>query len=459
MNVFYLPKLPLAQVKSFLTIETTAKLTLHTALFLSVVAVSQFFIAEYELRHLPLGGLPVADAAAKYGLPSHVFDVKETKTQKGDVLFSMLTKNGLSITQADSLLSAIKPSYDFDKMQIGKTWVTFTRPYAGVADYLAFEPSPKRYILFDLTTPSVKEVKRAVSVQEFETAGRLKQNLWKTLVNNGMSYSLTTMVEKALKSKYDLNKLEEGDEYKLIWEEEVICGRSVGVKSLKGVYLKSQCADEPIYAVYFNNGREKGWYEKDVLPPAEEGFLSAPLKRSRITSYFSLNRLHPILGYHRPHYGTDYAAPHGTPIFSVADGIVEEAQYKSGNGNYVKIKHKDPYQSQYLHMSRFAKGIKAGTQVEKGQVIGYVGSTGLATGPHVCFRFWKNGQHVNHLAEKLPLDAGFTPDEQKKFKSLRASLVAQLNKIMPRMTPKTDDEAALVLKILRGQNRFEKAVK
>jgi murein DD-endopeptidase MepM/ murein hydrolase activator NlpD len=271
-------------------------------------------------------------------------------------------------------------------------------------------------------------VRRDVTVQEFVTAGKVKNSLWETLVENGLSLSLTDMVEDALKYKFDLRKFEDGDEYKLIWEEEVVEGRSVGVKTLKGVYIKEHDEEKPVYAFYFDNGSEKGWYEKDGLP-MRDGFLKSPLKYSRITSHYSKNRFHPILGYNRPHFGTDYAAPHGTPILSVADGVVQEARYAGGNGNYVKIKHKHPYESQYLHMSRFASGIRPGTRVKQGQVIGYVGSTGLATGPHVCFRFWKHGVQVNHLRERLPKESTFSPADRIKFKNTSDEIIARLENV------------------------------
>ncbi|HRD08898.1 MAG TPA: M23 family metallopeptidase, partial [Saprospiraceae bacterium] len=127
--------------------------------------------------------------------------------------------------------------------------------------------------------------------------------------------------------------------------------------------------------------------------------LKSPVKFTRISSGFNMRRFHPIRRKTIPHLGTDYAAPYGTPIRAVADGVVEEAAYTGNNGRYVKIKHDKVYQTQYLHMQGYAKGVKRGTRVRQGQTIGYVGSTGLATGPHVCFRFWKNGRQVNHLRE------------------------------------------------------------
>jgi murein DD-endopeptidase MepM/ murein hydrolase activator NlpD len=364
----------------------------------------------------------------------------------------MLTKRGLTYKQADSLsrVANDKDYYDFSKIQDGKFYTVLSRDVRLGYDYFIFEPDAKRYIQFDLKKHTVKEVKRNVEIKEFKMAGKVKSSLWETMVESGMSYSLADKVEDALKYKFDLRKFEDGDEYKLIWEEEVVEGRSVGVKCLKAVAVKEKGEDKPVYAYYFDNGKEKGFYEKDGLP-MRDGFLKSPVKYSNITSHYSMNRMHPILGYNRPHFGTDYAAPHGTPILAVADGVVLEAQYGSGgNGNYVKLKHMHPYESQYLHMSRFAKGVSRGTHVKQGEVIGYVGSTGLATGPHVCFRFWKHGSQVNHLKEKLPQVSTFSVSDRDKFTDMSNSLKKRLDNLSA-LDEDAQKEMKKVFNKLRGK--------
>ena len=158
----------------------------------------------------------------------------------------------------------------------------------------------------------------------------------------------------------------------------------------------------------------------------------APIKIASqfgISSSYNLRRFHPVLKRVRPHFGTDYAAAIGTPIVAVADGTVTHATYTRGNGRYVKIKHDGTYQTQYLHMSRYGKGIKSGVQVKQGQTIGYVGKSGLATGPHVCFRFWKNGKQVNHRRLKLPNPAPMPEAQKPTFYPTRDRVVKQLNAI------------------------------
>ena len=380
----------------------------------------------------------------KYGFELSQFTMSENKIKQGDVVYSMLTKQGLTYRQADSLLSSIKTAYNFSKIKIGKPYAFFQKKAATANDYLVIEPDAKRYFVFDLKTPSVKEVKRRVSLREFETGGKLRKTLYSSLVESGMSYSLIDMVQEALKNKFDISQCEDGDEYKLIWEEELIDGHSVGVNTLKSVYVKGQCIPKPVYAFYFSNGKERGWYEPDSLP-VRDGFIDSPVKNSVITSTFSLDRYHPILHYRRPHYGTDYAAPRGTPILSVADGVVEEAKYGGGNGKYVKIQHKRAYETQYLHMSRFASGIQAGTPVKQKQVIGYVGSTGLATGPHVCFRFSKLGAPINHLTERI-----FSPMDSVNFKNLATKMQAQLNNVALLTEQERLEQKEMLMKI-RGK--------
>ena len=401
----------------FATKKSELKIAFFALIYLSISALA---FSVKSLSNAQNQRFFVATPQVKYGFDLSRFAVEENKIKQGDMVFSLLKKQGLTTRQADSLLAKVKPSYDFEKIKIGKPYALFC---GDTTQYLVIEPDAKRYFVFNFKDPSVSEVKRPVSVREFEIGGKLRKTLYSSLASSGMSYSLIDMVQAALKNKFDFSKCAEGDAYKLIWEEELVDGHSVGIRKLKSVYIKGQCIDKPLYAFYFSNGKERGWYEKDSLP-TRDGFIDSPVKNSKITSAFNLRRFHPILHYTRPHYGTDYAAPSGTPIMSVADGVVEEAKYDGGNGNYVKIQHKNTYETQYLHMSRFAKGIKAGTVVKQKQVIGYVGSTGLATGPHVCFRFKKLGAPINHLTERI-----YSTVDSLNFKKLANNMKSRLNKI------------------------------
>ena len=390
-----------------------------------------------EPEIVKLDALPIVlNPLIKFGFALDTFQVIEDRIKHKDAFTSLMMKRGLTYRQADSLAKVIKPAFDFDKIQDGKPYLILSRNPRTGYDFFIFEPDAKRYIVVDLKAKTIVEKKRIVTVKELEASGKVEDNLWDSMVDNGFSYALTDMVEDALKYQVDLRKFKEEDEYKLIWDEEFIDGMSVGIKCLKAAYFK-QKNEKPIYAIYYDNGKEKGWFSKDGLP-MKDAFLKTPLKYSRITSGFTKHRFHPILGYDRPHFGTDYGAPYGTPIFAVADGIVLEARRASGNGNYVKIKHLNPYETQYLHMSRFAKGIKPGAKVNQGDIIGYVGSTGLSTGPHVCFRFWKNGIQVNHLNEKLPGICTFSVTDKINFKQRCDELMTRIDKI-PFISPQESE--------------------
>ena len=233
-------------------------------------------------------------------------------------------------------------------------------------------------------------------------------------------------MEDALSSSVDFYHTRKGDEFKLIYENKYIDGELAGIGRLIGAcYVNENGAN---YSMLYNTNDESGYFDQEGRP-AKKAFLKAPVKFSRISSNYNLRRFHPIKGVTMPHLGTDYAAPYGTEIRTVADGVVTAVSYTSGNGKFVKVKHDNKYETQYLHMSRFAKGIRPGTRIRQGQTIGYVGSTGLATGPHVCFRFWKNGRQVNHLKEKLPSAQPMKASELPAFFEFRDKIIIKLNQI------------------------------
>ena len=265
-------------------------------------------------------------------------------------------------------------------------------------------------------------IENGAPIQEYELGGTLQTTFYNSLKDNGLSPILISMVKDALKNRIDFKQCAMGDEYKLIWDETPIEGQFEPVQQLTSIYYKGQNTDEPIYVFYYNHEIMGGWYGKEGLPT--QGGLESPVLKGKITSRFDLHRKHPILGFRRPHLGTDYAAKRGTPILSVADGVVEEAKFRSGNGRYVKIKHGQSYVTEYLHMSRFGAGIEPGTAVKKRQIIGYIGMSGLTTGPHVCFRVLKNGKAIDPLAE-----LSFTDEDHDQFETVMMEKKEQLDNI------------------------------
>lgn len=348
-----------------------------------------------------LGNFPITVPTIRYGFVVDTFQVTEGTVKRNQTLGGLLSENGLDAVSIEKLVKNSKGIFDINRgFRVGKDYLILGSMHSGTPAHLVFEPNVFEYIVFDLQGEmSVRKIEREVELKTRFVDGKIQSSLWEALTDQDVNMEAASKMEDALQWAVDFSHTQKGDEFKIIYDEKFIKDQPVGAGQ---VYAASYTREgKESFAFWFDNGEYKGFYDEEGRP-AKSGFLKSPVKFTRISSKYNLKRFHPILKRVRPHLGTDYAAPEGTPIYAIGDGVVVEAAYTKGNGRYVKIKHDKVYQTQYLHMSRFARGIRRGTQVSQGEVIGYVGSTGLATGPHVCFRFWKNGRQVNHLKEKLP---------------------------------------------------------
>lgn len=365
---------------------------------------------------------------SRWDFPLNELRIEEYVLKRGDALGSVLQQKGLTPLQVAAVVESAKGVFNIHSLRIGKSLHFLYRQKGedGKPMYLVHEPSPYEYVVFHLhDQPCVEVVKRPVTVQTCTSAGEVKSNLWQALMESGLNDNLADAMIDALSASVDFYRQKVGDRFRVLYERDFVEGKPVGTgKILVAVYERDA---KSYYAFRFERENGKAEYYDYDGRPARKAFLKAPVKYSRISSRFSLSRLHPILGYHRPHFGTDYAAPHGTPIIAVGDGIVTEATQRGGNGKYVRIRHDKTYETQYLHMSGFAAGIRPGARVVQGQVIGYVGATGLATGPHVCFRFWKNGQQVDHLRLNLPQPEPISGPLLEAFQQERDRLLEQIN--------------------------------
>lgn len=361
------------------------------------------FMAMAPVSHKPerdLQSFPVIQPTIKYGIAVDTFQVIEKTIKRNEFLADILLRHQVDYPSIEQLVKNAEGIFDIRTLREGKKYAVFGKDSLQKPDYFIYEPSVYEYIVFDLKDNfKVKKVERPVATAVKTAKGTIESSLWNTMVDNGLSFDLAVEMEKALQWSIDFHHVQKGDEFKLVYEEKSINGEPVGIGMLNAAYFKNEGTD--FFALFFDGAQEDGYYNLEGKP-MKKAFLKAPVQYTRISSSFSLSRYHPILKRRKAHLGTDYAAPHGTPIFAVGDGVVTQASYTGGNGNFVKIKHAGEYETQYLHMSGFAKGIHSGVHVRQGDVIGYVGSTGLATGPHVCFRFWKNGKQINHLKLNFP---------------------------------------------------------
>lgn len=371
-----------------------------------------------------LAAFPVVEPNLRYGFALDTFQVFKGKIEPGTYLGELLRDYGVDYAAIDQLARNAQDVFDVKDIRVGKPYTILTRDSTGSADYFVYEPSVYEYVVFELKDElEVWRQQRKIDTEIRTAGGTIESSLWNAMVDNGLSYEITDKMENALQWSIDFHHIQKGDQFRLVFDQHYIEGEEVGVGEVHAAYYKNY--DKEYYAVYFEETENPGYYDLEGRP-MNKGFLKAPVKYSRISSYYNLNRYHPILKRVRPHLGTDYAAPYGTEIYAVGDGVVTRASYTNGNGNFVKIRHDDTYETQYLHMKKFAKGIKAGVHVRQGDVIGYVGSTGLATGPHVCFRFWKNGRQVNHLNLSFPPPEPLPDEDMPRFEAVRDSLLEML---------------------------------
>lgn len=354
----------------------------------------------------------------------HVFI--EAKVQPNQILANLLMDEGISYEIIKQLFEKSKGVFNVNNIVAGLNYTLIKKDSCGELLSFVYEPDPFNYVVYDFRdSVSVKKVERDYEVKIETAQGFIESSLWNSMEDIGLDYAVIGKMEEALGAQVDFHRVQQGDFYKLLFERKYIDGQAVGIGNIIGAYYEN---DRPHYTIYWESGEDTGYYD-ELGNSSKKSFLKAPVKFIKISSKFSYNRLHPIHKRHKPHFGTDYAAPHGTPIHSVADGVVVEKGYGSGNGNYVKVKHDKSYATTYLHMSRFAKGLRKGTRVSQGQTIGYVGSTGLATGPHVCFRMTKNNKPVNHLKERLPSMKALPHAKLQHFFIHRDSIMQKIDDI------------------------------
>ncbi len=350
------------------------------------------------------------------------------QVERNETLSTIFNRFNVPYTVISNLVEASKGVFDVKNIAAGKKYHAFiTNDTTETLRYFIYEKSHVNYVVFQLKDSlKVYEGKREITTEIRSFTGIINNSLYATLMSQNASPALAMRLSEVYAWQIDFFRIQKGDNFKVIYEEEFVNGKSIGVGDIKAAYFSH--SDEDFYAIYFEQD-ETGEYFDDKGQGLRKAFLKAPLEFSRISSRYSLNRLHPVHKVNRPHLGTDYAAPTGTPIRTVGDGVVLEAGYKGNNGNYVRIKHNSVYTTGYLHMSRIAKGIRPGVRVKQGDLIGYVGSTGLATGPHLCYRFWKNGKQVDPLREKMPPSDPVKKEYADSFAVIRDSLVTLLNEI------------------------------
>lgn len=373
----------------------------------------------------------------EFGFNLHDYNVVHDTIQSGDTFGSILDRQNLNGKQVYDIVAKVKDSFDVRSIRKGKPFTILrSKDRTNKIQVFIYQPDRLNYYVVDFRDSVVAHKKtRPLTFKSRTIAGALNGSLSETLQNLKVDPSLAPKIAKIYAWSIDFFKLKKGDKFGLKFTERYINDTVYdGVDSLKAAFFEYK--GKKIYAFPFApdaNTKKQQYYDEEGKT-LKNFFLKAPLKFINITSHYAKSRFHPVQLIWKAHKGTDYAAPTGTPIMTTAAGVVEQAGFTTGNGNFVKVKHDKTYSTQYLHMSKIL--VKRGQRVTQGQIIGKVGSTGLATGPHVCYRFWKNGVQVDALKLKLPTSTPMDAKYRQKYMAYMAPLKRELDSVATSMAQK-----------------------
>ncbi len=365
-----------------------------------------------------------------YGINIDSLKVVTGTVKKNQFLADILLKYGVSYATIDYIAKHTKDTFDVRKIRRGNKYVIITTNDSSAKPlYFVYELSPSKFVIYHLgDTVMARRGTKKIVVKDTVASGIIKTSLWNSMVESGNDPNLANELSEIYAWTIDFFGLQKGDAYKIYYTKLYVDNKYVGLGKVKAADFIHQNND--YYAFYFEQNGDGDYFDENGNS-LERTFLKAPLKYRRISSRFSNSRYHPILKIRRPHHGVDYAAAEGTPVHSIGDGVVIKKGYqRRGAGRYVKIKHNGTYTTQYAHLRAFAKGLKTGMKVKQGQLIGYVGHTGLATGPHLDFRFFKNGRAIDPLKVKSPP----AKPVDEKYKVQFDSLVKQYKSILDTIT-------------------------
>ncbi|MEL1241265.1 peptidoglycan DD-metalloendopeptidase family protein [Flavobacterium flavipallidum] len=366
-----------------------------------------------------------------FGFNFSDYNVIQDTVRRGDTFGTIIEGQNIGDRKIYEIVNSIKDTFDVRSIRPDKTYTMLrSKDKTNKLQVFVYEPNDLSYYVFDLRDSVVVAHKkvRPVTYKRRVITGVLKGSLSETLANSGVEANLASQITKIYSWSIDFFKLKKGDRFGIAFNERYINDSIYnGVSNIESAFFEYK--GKIMYAFPFvqNESSGKVDYYDEEGKTMKNFFLKAPIKFSRITSRFTMNRFHPVQHRWKAHKGTDYAAPTGTPIMTTAAGVVETTGYTAGNGNFVKVKHNGTYATQYLHMSKIL--VRRGQRVNQGDVIGRVGSTGLASGPHVCYRFWKNGVQVDALKLKLPTGTPMEGRNKARFMKTIEPLKRELDSI------------------------------
>jgi len=374
------------------------------AVVIVVVAILLVFTVDYYMSALrkPLpDNAYVPEPRIEYGIVVDSFYVVKDLVKANENLSTILMNYSTSMITIEQLVTTAAGIFDVRKIRTGNKYtILCSNDSLKKAQYFIYESNPTEYVVFEMgDSLHVHIGQKEVEVRIKTASNKIASSLWNAMSEIKASPNLTIALSEIYAWTIDFYAIQKGDNFTAIYEELFVEGESIGLGNILSARFNSNGKDN--FAFRFEQDNRTDYFDEKGQS-LRRAFLKAPLKFSRISSHFSNSRLHPVLRIRRPHHGVDYAAPKGTPVHSIGNGTVIEARYAGGAGRMIKIKHNSTYSTAYLHLSGYAKGINRGSHVQQGQVIGYVGSSGLSTGPHLDFRFYKNGSPVDPLKVESP---------------------------------------------------------
>jgi murein DD-endopeptidase MepM/ murein hydrolase activator NlpD len=364
----------------------------------------------------------------EYGLRVDSFNIVNGSIKRDQTLSTILQGYGINQQTIHQLASVSMDVFDVRKIRQGKPFkIFYSKDSLDHAMFFVYEHTPVDYVLFSLRDSIyvIREEKQ-VLLKEREATGIIISSLWNTMLDQALDPMLAFELSEIYAWSIDFFGLQEGDGFKIFYDEKFVDTTYIGLGKIHGAVFSH--AGNDFYAIPFVQDSVEAYFDQDGIS-LRKAFLKAPLRFSRISSRYSYSRLHPILKIRRPHLGVDYTAPAGTPVYAIGDGRIINSGYTKGNGNWLKIQHNSVYATAYLHLSRYGKGIKQGSYVKQGDIIGYVGSTGLSTGPHLDFRFYKNGNPVDPLKVQAPPVDPVHENNLNAFDSVKSEVMLRINMI------------------------------
>ncbi len=417
-------------------IKISAGILLGLAIFYLIFSkISQYNahnlkgVQEADSLELAQETLPVLSPKILYGINVDSLDVFEGSIQKNENLASILYRFNVSAKVIAEIGNLPKDIFDVRKIRAKKPYtIIHEKDTLKTARFFIYKPNAIDYVMLEFGD-SVMAIqgKNKVDTMLVTLSGIIEYSLYQTVVDSGASPLLVNNLADVYAWEIDFFGLQKGDQFKVFYEKYMVEGEQAGIGPIKSAYFKHM--GEDFYAIPYDQGEGLEFFDLEGKS-LRKTFLKAPLKYNRISSTFSHSRMHPVLKIRRPHHGVDYSAPQGTPVVAVGDGLVTKAAYSGGAGNMVKIKHNSNYETAYLHLWKYGPGIRSGIRVKQGQVIGYVGSTGLSTGPHLDYRFYKNGTPVDPLKIDPPSANPIKEEEVVNFSKVRDLWFEQLDSIV-----------------------------